>query len=345
MSNENIISEFNRLIAYLKDQSDDIEDKKEKNQNNFRVRQLARVVSILKNYNDKITIDNYKDLIEISGIGKGSIKRIEEILKDGHLSEIGNFVDEKAEKNKIINELEEVVGIGRTNAVDLYEKGIKSVKMLKSELKKGKIEVNDKIKLGLKYHNVYKTNIPREEITKVYKLIEKIIKKLNSNEDDKHKYKFEICGSYRREKNFSNDIDILITKKGIKSDSNINYLDNIVNQLKSNVRGNNNKPLLIDHMTDNKITTKYMGFSKYKDNPVRRIDIRFVSYDSFASALLYFTGSKDFNRKMRSIAKDKGYKLSEYGLFDSNDEKVKLKSEKAIFEFLDMDYVEPKDRL
>ena len=30
---------------------------------------------------------------------------------------------------------------------------------------------------------------------------------------------------------------------------------------------------------------------------------------------LYFTGSGDLNKKMRQIAKDKGYKLSEYGLF------------------------------
>jgi DNA polymerase/3'-5' exonuclease PolX len=97
-------------------------------------------------------------------------------------------------------------------------------------------------------------------------------------------------------------------------------------------------------MTDGELTTKYMGFSKYKDNHIRRIDIRFVTNDSFASALLYFTGSGEFNVKMRNIAKEKGYKLSEYGLFDKDDNKVKLKSEKAIFKFLGMDYVEPENR-
>ena len=97
-------------------------------------------------------------------------------------------------------------------------------------------------------------------------------------------------------------------------------------------------------MTDGELTTKYMGFSKYKDNYVRRIDIRFVTNDSFPSALLYFTGSGEFNVKMRNIAKEKGYKLSEYGLFDKDENKVKLKSEEAIFKFLGMEYVEPENR-
>ena len=40
-------------------------------------------------------------------------------------------------------------------------------------------------------------------------------------------------------------------------------------------------------MTDKNIETKYMGFSKFKDNPVRRIDIRYVPYSSYHSAIFY----------------------------------------------------------
>lgn len=342
MINNIIITEFKRLIAYLKEESDNFKklgDKKKLNQNQFRVRQLSRVLSILKNYPDKITNTNYKELIDIPGIGKGSIERIGEILKDGKLSELGNFVDEKQEKNKILSELEEVVGIGHSNALELYDQGIKSVKMLKQKIKSNEIEVNNKIKLGLKYYNVYKKNIPRSEITKIYKLMEKIIKKLNKKyELPKNKeYIFEICGSYRRKKDFSNDIDLLISKKGTKTENKSGtHLNRIITKLKSNLTENDKKPLLVDDMTDGELTTKYMGFSKYKDNHVRRIDIRFVTNDSFPSALLYFTGSGEFNVKMRNIAKEKGYKLSEYGLFDKDENKVKLKSEEAIFKFLGM---------
>jgi hypothetical protein len=123
-----------------------------------------------------------------------------------------------------------------------------------------------------------------------------------------------------------------------------NYLELIVGKLKKPLKSNNNMPLLVDSMTDKKIKTKYMGFSKLSSNPIRRIDIRFITYDSYYSALLYFTGSGEFNKKMRIIAKKKGYKLSEYGLFDKNNHIIKVSSERDIFKTLDMEYLQPRLR-
>ena len=348
--NDNIITEFQKLIAFFKDTLDNLkttDDKKKINAYSFKIRQLSNVLGILKKYPNKITLKNYTELKELSGIGKGSIDRIKEILETKKLSEIGDFIDTKKEKTDTIYELEKIIGIGRARAVELYEQGIKTIKDLKQKIKNKEIKVNDKILLGLKYHNVYKMDIPRIEVTIYNKLIEKVISFINKkyNLTDENKYFFEICGSYRREKLKSNDIDVLISKKktnSTKTDCE-KHLQRIVNKLKSNLTNNNNKPLLIDHMTDN-IKTKYMGFSKLKDNYVRRIDIRFVSYDSYFSALLYFTGSKDLNTKMRSIAISKNYKLSEYGLFDENGKKFKIKSERDIFKKLNMEYLPPRLR-
>jgi DNA polymerase/3'-5' exonuclease PolX len=349
--NEIIVNEFQRLIAFLKDKLDTFKkdnDKKNINAYTFKIRQLSNVLGILKKYPNKITKTNYEELKELSGIGKGSIERIKEILENGKLSEIGNFVDAKKEKNDSINELEEIVGVGRAKALELYEKGITSIKQLKEKIKKKEIEVNDKVLLGIKYYGVYKMNIPRKEVTKYYKFMEKVITYLNKkNElDESNEYIFEICGSYRREKLFSNDIDVLISKKKTKlsKTKSEKHLNRFVNKLKTNLKINNNNPLLLDDMTDKNITTKYMGFSKLKDNHVRRIDIRFVPYDSYHSAILYFTGSGDLNKKMRNIAKSKNYKLSEYGLFDENGNKFKINSERDIFKLLDMEYLPPRLR-
>ena len=88
-----------------------------------------------------------------------------------------------------------------------------------------------------------------------------------------------------------------------------------------------------------------MGFSKYKDNLTRRVDIRYVSWDVYYSALLYFTGSAELNQKMRQIAKKMGYKLSEYGLTKISDNShIEITSEKDIFNFLNMDYLKPNER-
>ena len=199
--------------------------------------------------------------------------------------------------------------------------------------------------LGLKYHGVYKVNIPRKEIDQVYKLLTKVIKKINKKEelDDSNKFIFEICGSYRREKPFSNDIDVLVTKLG-EFDESENYLKMFVKKLKKPIKENDNNIFLVDDITDKSIETKYMGFSKYKNNHIRRIDIRFIPYSSYHYALLYFTGSMDLNKKMREIAKSKNFKLSEYGLFDEKNKKFNAKSERDIFKKLGLEYLPPRLR-
>jgi DNA polymerase beta len=351
MSNDLIIYEFKRLVEFTKNKIDLLrKDKKTKEANNlnFKIRIFNNVISAVKSYPTKITLNNYKELGNVQGIGKGSIERIKDILTNGKLAELGEFKDTKNEKKNAIEELEDVVGIGRAHAIELYDKGIMSVKQLKKEIKNKTIEVNDKIKLGIKYHGVYKVDIPRKEIDNYYKLLNKLIKRVNRTLElvENKKYIFEICGSYRRGKTVSGDIDILISKKGTKlgKTKDDKHLERFVKKLKQQLKYNDGKPLLLDDMTDKNIKTKYMGFSKLKDYPVRRIDIRFIPYSSYYYALLYFTGSGDLNKKMRQIAKKKGLKLSEYGLSDKDGNILKAKSERDIFNHLGIEYLPPKLR-
>ncbi len=348
--NELLINQFERLIAFIREEADEFQKNKELKKvqvNQFRIKQLGVVLSILKKYPKEITLNNMDDLKDISGIGKGSLERIKEILNTGTLKELGAFVDVKKEKRLALENLEEIIGVGRAKALEFIEQGITSVEQLQEKIKKKEIEVNDKILLGLKYYGKYKMNIPRSEMDLYNNLLKRLVKKINKSLGltDKDEYVLELCGSYRREKAFSNDIDVLISKKDTFATSKKqNHLERFVNKLKSPMKHNNNKQLIIDSMTDKKIITKFMGFSKLLDNPPRRIDIRFIPYDSYPTALLYFTGSSTTNKRMREIAKKKGYKLSEYGLFDKNGRPVKVSSERDIFHKLDMEYLPPRLR-
>ena len=92
-----------------------------------------------------------------------------------------------------------------------------------------------------------------------------------------------------------------------------------------------------------------MGFCKLKNNPIRRIDIRFFPINSYYTALIHFTGSGELNREMRQKATQLGYKLSEYGLFkildgESRYKKIKINSEKDVFDKLNIVYLDPVDR-
>ena len=64
------------------------------------------------------------------------------------------------------------------------------------------------------------------------------------------------------------------------------------------------------------------------------------------TAMMHFTGSWEFNQKMRNIAKQKNMKLNEYELLDSNNKKIKINSENDIFKYLfENKIVQPLDYL
>lgn len=349
--NQTIISEFERLVSFIQQEIDDSKesnDKKQATVNTFRQKQIKNALTTIKKFPKKITADNLAEFSELPGIGKGTIDRIKEILKNGKLSELGDFEQKEDPKKKIIEELETIVGVGRTTALEFFKMGITSVKDLKNKIKNKEIEVNDKILLGVKYYGKFMGDIPREEITKVEKLIKKQIDKMNQEYelDDTNKYIFEICGSFRREKPTSGDIDVLVSKLGTLMDKEekVNHLDRLIKRLKKPIKTNDNQPLLVDDITDKNYETKYMGFAKYKDNPFRRIDIRFVPHDVYPSAMLYFTGSAELNLKMRKIAKKYKLKLSEYGLTKEDGTRVHITSEYDVFKILKIEYLPPNLR-
>lgn len=74
-----------------------------------------------------------------------------------------------------------------------------------------------------------------------------------------------------------------------------------------------------------------------------QVDVRTVAVDQLGSAILYFTGSKAHNIALRQRAIDRGWLLSEYGLFDG-DQVVASKTEEDIYQALEMSWVPPQIR-
>ena len=305
--NNKIIELLNLLAIQLKN-----------NGERFKNMAIMRAISTLKKYPKELNKEaDVDDLKGLTGIGDGTMKRIREIIKTGKLKELDN-----CKELFLIKELSSVSGIGDKNAQKLIdEHKIISFADFKKKVKSGKIELTNAQSIGLKYYDDLKQRIPRTEVTKIKKIIEKIIKKINPE------IQIEIVGSYRRKKKTCGDIDVLFTHK-------TNYLNNIVESLKAD-------GYLLEQIS--KGNKKYSGIFKLEDFG-RRIDILFVEPDNYPAAILYFTGSGAHNQKMRSIAKSKGYKLNEYNLLDSDGNKIKVKSEEDIFKKLDMEYLTPEKR-
>ena len=185
--------------------------------------------------------------------------------------------------------------------------------------------------IGLKYIDDLRRRISYIDITNIEAVLQNLLKQYYPE------LIMEICGSYRRVRETSGDIDILLTCKEPKCND---YLKKVVDLLTE-------KTYLVDHLTK-KGLTKYMGICHLFNGQYVRIDIRYIKYDSFAPALLYFTGSAELNRKMRELANTQGYTINEYGVYKYVDkkkgDKVIVKTERDIFELIGMEYLNPRER-
>ena len=135
MTNNTIISEFEKLVSFVQNELDNSKDTKTKTANGFRLRQIKNALTIIKKYPKSIS-ENLKEFSEFPGIGKGTMERINEIIETSKLSETKNFKKNKNDmiQEKALEDLESVVGIGRSHALELIKEGITSVDMLKKAI-------------------------------------------------------------------------------------------------------------------------------------------------------------------------------------------------------------------
>jgi DNA polymerase/3'-5' exonuclease PolX len=146
-----------------------------------------------------------------------------------------------------------------------------------------------------------------------------------------------VVGSYRRKVKQSGDIDVLIT---IRRETTIKERSELMNNIiKKLTEINYIKSTLANG------DKKYMGIVKLKRKRyARRMDILITSQEEYPFAMLYFTGSQELNILLRKDALERGFRLNEYSLLDSNENKILLKSEEEIFNKLGYKYIEPEIR-
>ncbi|HEX2695779.1 MAG TPA: DNA polymerase/3'-5' exonuclease PolX, partial [Acidobacteriota bacterium] len=75
----------------------------------------------------------------------------------------------------------------------------------------------------------------------------------------------------------------------------------------------------------------------------RQVDLRIVKESEYGAALLYFTGSKDHNIKLRGMAKERGMKISEYGIFKGT-KRLAGRTEEDVYRVLGLPWIPPEMR-
>ena len=285
----------------------------------FKANSYLKVISELKKLKDDSDFTE-ATIRGIKGVGDSIYQKIDQIMKTGSCplyDKIKDIVDPR-------DALLKVHGIGPKRANELVKMGINTV----DELKEKKEYLNEKQKIGLRYYDELNQPIPREEIVKHEKHLKTFLKKTDPNAE------LTISGSYRRKKDESGDIDVLL--KAENKETYTKFIKKLVNQ-----------GYLVEQLALG--TKKYNGICRLgRKGSGRRIDIMYTTPSEYPFAILYFTGSGDFNQVMRKEVNQKGFTMNEYGIKSSDTGKkvdYEFSVEKDIFDFLDIGYVEPWQRL
>ncbi|MEM6394053.1 MAG: DNA polymerase/3'-5' exonuclease PolX [Planctomycetota bacterium] len=314
----------NRELAGLFQQMADINDILGGNRfKSIAYQKAARVVGELDR---SVTEIDPGDLKKVEGIGGGTADRIAEYLDTGEIADHQKLL---AKVPAGLTELLDISGLGPKSVALLWkEAGVENRSDLAAKLETDELA-------GLKgfgkktIENIKKSLAFMDEAGKRHRigtadgLAGGFLEALGGLPGVQ---RIEPAGSLRRGKETIGDLDILVAADA--SDAG---------------------PIFEAFATHDRVTDVLLrGETKcsVRTDIGMQVDLRVVSPDAFGAALMYFTGSKDHNVKMRQRALDYGYTLNEYALADKDDKAkvIAAKTEEDVFKALGLAWVPPELR-
>jgi DNA polymerase (family X) len=301
-----------------------------KGENPFKVRAYRNAARSLMNMEKDIKdVVREGQLTEYQGVGESLAEKISALVTKGRLPYYDKL---KRSIPRSLLELLQVQGLGPKRVQFLYKKlRIQSLTALRKAAKEGRIA---KLKgFGRKtQQNILDALERRETYRKRHlwwdamEIAEPILSSLQKLKGVK---KVDIAGSVRRKLETIGDLDILV--------------------------GSDHPAPIMKWFTTQPFVEKILSSGETKSSVLSRvgiqIDLRIVPVSQYAFALVYFTGSKEHNIKIRERAIKRGWSLSEYGL-----EIVKrgaknpfagtktAATEEEVYRGLDLPYIPPEIR-
>ena len=368
-----IIDELQQLISMY--QSTGIDQYKKMN--------LQRVIGALKKLDERgvaLTEDALQEFCkQVNKCGAKTEAKLREILQTGGLERVKHNDTPEARARVLFAR---VYGIGDSKAADLVNRNFRTLEEVLAAHRDAKAArrpspISDAASIGIELLDHFEQRIPRDEVTALAAYVRAEAEALFPG------VQCTVCGSYRRGKASSGDMDVLVTHpteprwtdSPVDSDSSVEVSKELFCML---IRRLVDKGFLTHHLTasypeclglgvQNMVFkrdtacsgtqphAKYMGMCRLPGNRwYRRIDILVVPPVEFGAALMYFTGSAFINRSMRALARKKGWSLSQHGLrrnvvrkngvVVSGEIIPGLVTERDYFTALGLAYLEPEDR-
>ncbi len=298
-------------------------------ESSFRINAYRRGAQVVEGLGLDLT-DMYgedpKELENINGIGKALSEKIVELITTGKCEAHQKLLKDFP---KGLLEMLKLRGVG-PKKVKLFhhELGIKTLKELERAAKLNMLQELDR--MGAKSEaDILQALTEKNMFSDKRFLIDLALDEANAiieyMKDLKDVKKIQYAGSLRRNKESIGDVDILITIP--KSVSDYEHIMNHFVKFKK----------VYNVIAKGDTKSSVILFSGIQ------VDLRVVPSASFGAALHYFTGSKQHNIRIRDLAKKKGLKINEYGVF-KGEKQIGGKTEEEIFESVGLPYIPPEIR-
>lgn len=292
-------------------------------ENPFRVRAYRNAAATVENLPQNLEemVKKGDDLTSLPAIGNDLAQKINDIVNHKEI----DLLKRLEEKNPIdFEELNRIQGLGPRRIKKLYEiLNVQNIDDLYHAAEEQKIRDLPGFSKKIEEHILeeikkIKEKYNRMKISTAEQNALPIVEYLRENRSIQD---IEIAGSYRRRKETIGDLDILVT-----CEDSISVMTHFVN-----------------YFDIDEVLSKGDTRSSIILKSGIQVDLRVLPQKSYGAAMLYFTGSKAHNIVIRKLAKQKDWKVNEYGLF-SNDDFLAGETEKGIYNKLGLPYIEPELR-
>jgi DNA polymerase (family 10) len=292
--------------------------------NPFRVRAYRNAARQILSLTEPLTVvaaDPNRKLTEIEGIGSDLSEKIGILLETGDLPMRQELL---AEVPHSVLTLLRIPGLGPKKAAVLFkELNIKTLEDLREACQANRVQAlkgfgkktEESILKGLEQAIAVEPRMYWAEADDIAQAILAHLKACRSIQQ------MAPAGSYRRGRETVGDLDIVVV-----SDNASEVMDRL---------GDFASVAAVIARGDTKMSVR-LGAGL-------QVDLRVVPAESFGAALQYFTGSKEHNVVVRGLAKGKGLKINEYGVF-RGEESIAGRSEVEVYATLGLPCFPPEMR-
>jgi DNA polymerase (family X) len=304
---EAVLLEYADLLAIMS------EDK-------FKPRSYEKAARAVGGYHADIATLEPAEILKIPNVGKSIAEKIQEFLRTGTIEALDGL------RKKIppgVRDIIAVPGVGPKKAMILYQDlGVANLEDLRAAVETGQIaelkgfgaRTESNIRRGLQR---LQQHTGRALISVAMDLADYFIERITSDVDVE---RIDYAGSLRRMVETIGDVDLLLA-----SDDPVPVMD---------------------AFTGIGVVERVLAKGEAKSSVLTRqglqVDLRVVPAEAWGAAMIYFTGSKPHNIRIREMAVRKGLKLNEYGLFDAKSGTlIVARTEQEVYERLGLPWIPP----